>query len=234
MKKPHAEPSYDRDLAHVRGLLDVMATRVHEMVTGSLQALVGADADRARLLIGADAEINRLEVEIDERCLKLLARWQPVASDLRFVATALKVVTDLERIGDHCVNLCQRVLELEPVDPPSPAIEWRGLAMAVEDLFGEALAALRAEDATLAAQVIEGSSRVDALANDVTRACFETNRDAGDRVTVTTRLHEVAGYLQRIAAHATNIAEMVIFLVRGEDVRHGGSRGGGAAGLASA
>jgi phosphate transport system protein len=211
-----------------------MATRVHEMLAGSLQALAGPDADRGRWLIGTDAEINRLEVEIDERCLKLLARWQPVASDLRFVATALKLVTDLERIGDNCVNLCQRVLELEPAGLPGPPNAWGALATAVEDLLGAALAALRAEDATLAAQVIEGSSRVDALANGVTRACFEANRDAGDRVTVTTRLHEVPGYLQRIAAHATNIAEMVIFLVRGEDVRHGGTRGGGAAGLPSA
>jgi phosphate transport system protein len=219
MKKPHTEPSYDLDLTRIRELVDGMATLVVEMLAGSLRCLARRDGAGAKEVAAQDRGVNALEVEIDERCLKLLARWQPVASDLRFIGATLKLVTDLERVGDHCVNICERVLDLhgEHLDPP---VGLEALTVAVPALLQDALTAWRTEDARMAGQVLERGQRIDALVRDAVRGCFEaSNRDPGN-VTAVIRWHEVAGYLQRLAAHATNVAEMVVFLVRGEDIRH--------------
>jgi phosphate transport system protein len=221
MKKSHTDPAYDDDLQEVRGLLQQMSNRTEEMLSRTLVALASLDTAEAKRIIAADGEVNKLEVACDERCLKVLARWQPVASDLRFIAAALKVVTDLERIGDHCVNVGQSLLELKPEPSFEPPLDLASLGGTAQTLLRDALEALAGEDVGLAAQVIERSHRVDSLVRDVLRSCFDAVRQDGNRLSLAVRLHEIAGYLQRIAAHATNIAEMVIFLVRGEDVRHG-------------
>jgi phosphate transport system protein len=218
MKKRHSDPSYDLDLDRIRVLLDGMADRAVEMLGGSLQALAHRDAIAAKAIAACDREVNALEVEIDEACLRLLARWQPVASDLRFVAATLKLVTDLERIGDHCANICQRVLELRE-EPDSPT-DMGALANAVPALLQDALVAWRGENAQMAGQVIERGQRVPALVRDVVRGGFERARHDAGHVAAAMLWHEVAGALERIGAHATNIAEMVVFLVRGQDVRH--------------
>jgi phosphate transport system protein len=220
MRKPHTQPAYDGDLARLHGLVEQMASRAREMLLGSRQALETLDAEAAKRIIASDGEVNRLEVEIDELCLELLVRWQPVASDLRFIAAAFKVVTDLERIGDHCVNISRSVLELRHEVPFQPPVDLSSLGAAVDTLLGDALTALRTEDVQLAAQVLERDQRVEALVGEVLRACLEALRQSAHGMPLATRLHGIAGYLQRIAAHATNIAEMVVFLVRGEDVRH--------------
>jgi phosphate transport system protein len=221
MKKPHSEPSYDVDLERIRALVDDMAALVGEMLAGSLQCLAQRDGGRAKDVAARDREVNALEVELDERCLKLLARWQPVASDLRFVGATLKLVTDLERVGDHCVNICSCVLDLEGehVDPPA---DLQALGGAVPALLQDALTAWRAEDAQMAGQVIERGQRIEVLVRAVVRGCFEASQRDPGSITAVIRWHEVAGYLQRIAAHATNVAELVVFLVRGEDIRHAG------------
>jgi phosphate transport system protein len=221
MRKHHADPSYDVDLDRVRILLDAMSDRAAEMLAGSLTALARRDGVAAKAVAARDLEVNALEVEIDERCLKLLARWQPVATDLRFVGATLKLVTDLERIGDHCVNICQRVVELEE-DHVAPPVALGALTAAVPALLADALFAWRTENAKMAWQVIERGQRMAGLVRDVVRACFESARHDPGEVAAAIRWHEVAGYLERIGAHATNIAEMVVFLVRGQDVRHVG------------
>jgi phosphate transport system protein len=224
MENVHLDRAYDDDLGRLRSLLQQMATRAEEMLLGSRHALETRDPAAAKRIIGADGELNRLEVEIDERCLKLLARWQPVASDLRFIAATLKVVTDLERIGDHCVNISQSVLALPHEVPFQPPVDLGSLGRVVDTLVRDALTALRTEDVQLAGQVLERHQQVEALVSEVLRDCFEALRQNGHGMPLATRLHGIASYLQRIAAHATNIAEMVIFRVRGEDVRHPGHR----------
>jgi len=221
MKKLHAEPSYDFDLARVRDLVDGMATLVGEMLAASLACLVQRDGAGAKQVAAQDRGVNALEVEIDERCLKVLARWQPVASDLRFIAATLKLVTDLERVGDHCANICARILDLrgQHLDPPAGL---EALTIAVPALLQDAVTAWRTEDARLAGQVVERGQLIDALVQEVVRGCFEASSRDPRNVTAVIRWHEVAGSLHRIAAHATNVAEMVVFLVRGEDIRHMG------------
>jgi phosphate transport system protein len=227
VKKPHLDHVFDDDLAELRRSVDTMAGKADTMLSSSLEALRKRDGDGAKLVVSADRELNALEVEIDERCLRILARWQPAASDLRFVAAALKLVTDLERIGDHCVNICERVLELNHVEPDT-GVDLDALAAAVQTLLRDALAALRAEDVQAASQVIERGQHTDGLVRDVLHSCFGSLRRPGNDVHFAIRMHEIATYLHRIAAHATNIAEMVIFLVRGEDVRHPGKLSSGA------
>ena len=219
MKKLHTEPSYDFDLARVRDLVDGMATLVGEMLAASLECLAQRDGAGAKQIAAQDRGVNALEVEIDERCLKVLARWQPVASDLRFIGATLKLVTDLERVGDHCVNICERIPDLggEHLDPPTGL---EALTIAVPALLQDALTAWRTEDARMAGQVVERGQHIDALVRDVVRGCFEASSRDPRNVTAVIHWHEVVGYLQRIAAHATNVAEMVVFLVRGEDIRH--------------
>jgi phosphate transport system protein len=221
MQKPHAESGYDAALDRIRGLIADMSRLVGGMLDGSLKCLAERDAAGAAEVASRDREVNALEVEVDERCLKLLARWQPVASDLRFIGATLKMVTDLERVGDHCVNICGRITDLhaEHVDPPAALAV---LVPAVPALLHDAFEAWRTEDAQMANQLIERGGRIDGLVREVVRGCFELCRQDPSRVAAAISWHEVAGYLHRIAAHATNIAEMVIFLVSGQDVRHPG------------
>jgi phosphate transport system protein len=222
VKKPHIDHQFDEELAGLRAMLDAMTKEADRMVTQTLQALENRDPELARRVVTSDQRMNGLEMEVDEHCLKLLARWQPAASDLRLVATAFKVVTDLERIGDQCVNICDRVLEVSHGMQGTAPVDLRGLGEAVLDLLREAFAALGADDVALAGQIIERGRQIDVLVRDMLHDCFAALRDDGSRIQVTVHAYDIAGHLHRIAAHGTNIAEMVIFRVRGEDVRHPG------------
>jgi phosphate transport system protein len=199
-----------------------MMKEADRMLAASLKALENLDAEQARAVVASDHRMNALEIEVDEQSLKILARWHPAASDLRFVAAALKVVTDLERIGDQCVNICERILELSHGTAEAPPSDLRGLGRSVLAMLRQAFAALDAEDGALAGRIIEQGRQVDVLVRDVLHDCFDAMKKDGTRVQLTVRTYEIAGYLQRIAAHGTNIAEMVVFLVMGEDVRHPG------------
>jgi phosphate transport system protein len=220
MKKPHTIPAYDEELAKLRWLLETMAGRAEEMLARTLDALERRNAADARALVTLDNELDTLEMTIDRDCLKLLARWQPVASDLRFIATALKAVTDLERIGDQSVNVCERVADFDEAPLPRLPSDLMALGRVVQALVHDALRALREEDVALAAHVIGSTARTELLARQVLRQCFEALRQDPQHLHQATSAHEVATCLRRIGAHATNLAELVVFLVRGEDVRH--------------
>ena len=131
-------------------------------------------------------------------------------------------MTDLERIGDHCVNICERVLELSDGMPGAPPLDTRTLAATVQSMLRAAFGALAWEDGQAAIQVIEWGKQVDALLRNILHDGFHAMRRGDTDLHLAVRMYEIAGYLQRIAAHGTNIAEMVVFLVRGEDIRHAG------------
>ncbi|HEY0709560.1 MAG TPA: phosphate signaling complex protein PhoU [Polyangia bacterium] len=219
MKTPHLDHGFDDALASLRASLDEMATRAEATLKATMVALERRDRGQAKAIIAADGGMNALEMSVDDKCLKLLARWQPVAGDLRFVAAALKLTVDLERIGDHCVNIAERSLELSHT-PGEPPVDVVALGETVRKLVHDAFEALRAEDVQQASQIIERGRQADVLVRDVLHGCFESMQSPNAAIGVAVRTYEIAGYLQRIAAHATNVAEMVVFLVRGEDVRH--------------
>jgi len=218
----HTDREYENELSHVRERVLLMGARVEEMMTASRKAFSERDAELAKLTIHGDHQIDTLEIEIDEACLQVLARRQPVASDLRFITATLKLVTDLERIGDLCVNICERVVELAedqtyPTQGPMPRI-----AEAAQGMLHDVLDAFVAGDATKAEQVIERDNVVDAYYAPLFPELVAHMMSDPTVVFRSTRMLSIGKYIERIADHATNIGELVVFMVRGLDVRHTG------------
>ena len=199
-----------------------MGAKVEEVIKGSMQALMERDGELAKRTIQADRRINKLELSIDQMCLQILARRQPVASDLRFITIAMKLVTDLERIGDLAVNLCERVLELNEEPPLKPYVDLPRMAEEVQQMVRHALDAFVEGDADKADAVIRQDATVDAYYMQIFRELLTYMMEDVRNIFRATRLQSIAKYLERIGDHATNIAEMVIFLMRGKDVRHVG------------
>jgi phosphate transport system protein len=185
-----------------------------------MRALVERDVDLARRMIEFDRQINRLEVDSDEACLILLARRQPMASDLRFITTALKLVVDLERIGDLGVNICERAIELGTDAPLRPYVDLETMGADVRKMVAEALDAFVARDAAQAERVIEEDKKVDARYVQTFRELLTWMMEDPRTIQPATRLQSVAKYLERVGDHATNLAEQVVFMVKGKDIRH--------------
>ena len=173
-------------------------------------------------IIAEDRLIDQLELSIDELALKVLARRQPVASDLRFITTTFKLVTDLERIGDLVVNMCERIVEIADEPPLDMNSAVTKIADAAHSMLQDALDAFVQRDPVKAAQVLGRDSTVDAYYAQLFPELVAYMMSDPSVVYRATRLQSIGKYLERIADHATNIAEMVVFMVKGEDVRHTG------------
>ncbi|HVA39646.1 MAG TPA: phosphate signaling complex protein PhoU, partial [Candidatus Binataceae bacterium] len=159
----HTNRQYEEELRAVRADLLKMGGLVEHQIAEAMQALVHRDAAKARETIARDAEVNRMDVEIDERCVQLLALHQPAASDLRFITTGLKITTDLERIGDNAVNICERVLELNEEPQLKPYLDLPRMAEAAQSMLKDSLDAFVRDDAVLAEEVIVRDDEVDQL-----------------------------------------------------------------------
>lgn len=222
--KSHTDLQYEAELRTLRERLILMGAKVEEMLVSSMKALIDRDSELAETTMERDREINRLEVEIDDRCLRVLARRQPVASDLRFITTALKLTTDLERIGDSAVNICERVIELNEEPPLKPYVNLSDMAEATQSMLREALDAFVEADADRAQAVIERDSTVDAYYAQIFRELLTYMMENPRNIYRCTRAQSIAKYLERIADHTTNLAELVVFMTRGHDIRHPRSR----------
>jgi len=193
---------------------------VEAMVAASVRAFNEQDNELANRTIESDHDINRLEVEIDGFCLSILARRQPVASDLRFITTALKLVTDLERIGDLAVNISERVLDLSSDPPRRTWPDILKMAEIVQNMVRDALDAFVAADSAKAKWVIERDRSVDAIYAQVFHQVLLVMIEDRSAVQRGVGVQAIAKYLERIGDHATNLAEMVVFLAQGTDIRH--------------
>ena len=189
-----------------------------------MRAVTERDAALGEKVKASDAEVNRIEVEIDNACRRLLALRQPAASDLRFITTALKIVTDLERMGDLAVNIAERAIDLAQAPPLGPMHDLISLADLSESQLKRALDSFVERDPVKAEGVIQGDSVLDALYlklfNDLLALMMEDSRT----IRRATALMFVAKSLERFGDHAINVAEMVVYMVKGTDVRHPGSR----------
>ena len=221
MERKHSIKQYDTELQEIRTLLLEMGGKVEQMISNAVQSLVERDSALAERTILSDHEINRLEVLIDEKCLEVLARRQPAASDLRFLTLALKIVTDLERIGDQCASTANRAKELNEEPPLKPYIDLPYLAESARIMLQESLDAFVRGDAELALQVCENDKSVDDLNIQLQRELLTYMMEDPTAINRALKLIYISKYLERIADHATNIAEMVIFMVKGQDIRHG-------------
>jgi phosphate transport system protein len=216
----HTSKTYEHELHELQEKLLLMGGKAEGMIAQAMRALVTSDADLAKKLIQADREINQLEKEIDQLCFNLLALRQPTASDLRFIVMSLKVVTDLERMGDLGVNIVERSLELLQEPILKPYIHLPMLSNMAQKMMKEALDAFVSRNEELARKVIDEDDGVDDLTQKIFDELLMLMKEDSKNISRAVRLTFVAKYLERIADHATNVAEMVLFMLKGEDVRH--------------
>ena len=230
MAQHHTDREYESELLRLREQLLLLGAKVEAAIAAGIRAVVERDSGLARRTIEGDREIDALEIATDDLCLRVLARRQPVASDLRFITMALKLVTDLERIGDLAVNICERALELNEEPPLKPYVDLPRMAEAAQGMVREALDAFVAGDAELARAVIGRDVMLDDYYAQIFRELLTYMMEDPRNIYRATRVQSIAKYLERVGDHATNLAEMVVFMVAGHDIRHGGGSGGGEGG----
>ena len=207
-------------LDELKARLLVMSTLAEELVERSVDALLRHDQGIAEMVIAADKEIDTLEVEIEQRAIALLALQQPMARDLRFVIGAIKVSSDLERIGDHAVNIAQSSVRLaeERVMDPDPQIE--DMARRARRMLAEALDAFIRSDGKLGREVCKADDAVDALHDSTFRVLLTHMMADARTITPSLEILLVSRNLERIADLATNIAEDAVYLAEGKQIKH--------------
>jgi phosphate transport system protein len=220
MLAQHTDKKYEEDLKKLREDILYMGGLVENQIQKAVSSLVERDSALAEMIIQRDHEVNRLDVEIDELCIRLLALHQPAARDLRFITTALKITTDLERIGDMAVNICERALELNTEPQLKPYIDIPRMAQISERMIRESLDAFVREDTDLALKVCKDDQEVDDLNSQIFRETITFMIEDPHTINRAIKISSISRYLERIADHATNIAEMVVFLVKGKSIRH--------------
>jgi len=197
-----------------------VGTLVEEAISKSITALINRDVHLAQRVAANDEEIDRMEVEVEEECLKILALYQPVAADLRFVVAVLKINNDLERMGDLAKNIAKRVGQLANHDPRDMPPEIRSMAMQAQEMVKQCLDAVVNADPALARQVREEDDAVDECRQQIRRKVLRGIQQNPENVENLLRVNSVSKHIERIADMATNVAEDVIYMVEGDIVRH--------------
>ncbi len=210
----------EQELEKLKQRILAMGGFVEDAIRKSIRALVERDRDLAIQVIDGDAIVNNFDVEIEEECIKFLALWQPTGSNLRFVTTAIKIITDLERMGDLAVDICERAIELNDEPPLKPYIDIPRMAEAAQKMLKDSLDAFINGDADLAVTVCEADDFVDNLNQQIFNELLIYMLRDPKNISRAIRLTYITKYLERIADHATNIAELVVFLVKGKVIRH--------------
>jgi phosphate transport system protein len=211
---------FHEELEALKQTLLAMGGLVEDQIRRVMRALLERDDVIAQEVIDRDRQVNTYDIEVDEQCVNLLALHQPAAGDLRFITTAMKIVTDLERIGDQAVNIAQRALELNREPQLKPYIDLPRMADKAQRMVKESLDAFVARDTALARQVCAEDAEVDALKEQIFRELLTFMMEDPRTVSRAIRVILISRFLERVADHATNIAEMVIYLVEGKMVRH--------------
>lgn len=217
----HTSHEFEAELRQLKSRLLAMGARCEQMVVWAVRALDEKDTALAAKVMQADRQMNEDEVDVDEMAVRILALRQPVGRDLRFAVTAVKVVTDLERIGDEAVNLAERADDLATEAPPAFLVgRLSEMATLANAMLRTALDSFVEENSTKAREVFPRDDLVDEFYGEVKRGSLKFMQDNPHALKVGMHLSSCAKYIERIGDHATNIAEMVVFLVDGIDVRH--------------
>ena len=204
-----------------RRLLSLTA-EVEGRVQQAVSALLNRDLPLARKVMTGDAQIDNMEIALEEECLKALALHQPVAHDLRFVVSVLKINNDLERVADFAVNIAERAIDFGDTEPVDCPYDIAYMAELVEQMLRMALDSLMQQDAELALRTIEFDDKVDAMHSQNFVTVKDAIRNNGDAIDRLVPYLSISRYFERMGDLATNIAEDVIYQVSGEIVRHGG------------
>ncbi|HXJ82012.1 MAG TPA: phosphate signaling complex protein PhoU [Candidatus Methylomirabilis sp.] len=211
---------FHEELEALKQTLLAMGGLVEDQIRRVMRALTERDDALAQEVIDRDRQVNTYDVEVDETCVNLLALHQPAAGDLRIITTAMKIVTDLERIGDQAVNIAQRVLELNREPQLKPYIDLPRMAERAQAMVKDSLDAFVSRDTDLARRVCGADSEVDALKEQIFRELLTFMMQDARAIPRAIRLILISRFLERVADHATNISEMVIYMVEGKMVRH--------------
>jgi len=211
---------FDEELGDLKQKILHMGALVEDQVERAKKALIERNETLAKQVIHDDRRVNTLDVEVDEFCLRLLALYQPAARDLRFITTAMKISTELERISDLAENICERAIELNEEPQLKPYIDIPLMADRAITMVREALDAFVRGDSVLARHVLEEDDFVDELTKQLFRELLSFMIENPQTISRAIRLSFVSKYIERIADHATNVAELVVYLVEGKIIRH--------------
>jgi phosphate transport system protein len=215
------ERQVDKEFKELNADILKMGTMAEEAIYKSIEALKNRDKAMAKSVIERDAEIDKLELEIDDKCIDLIARYQPMAKDLRLIATGMKINAELERISDIAVDIAQRTLEI--VDKPllKPLVDIPKLTTVAQNMVKMSIEAFVNGDIPLAKKVLLSDAEANKLRDLIQKELIEDYMvKDGTTAPRAVQLLLIARFLERICDHATNIAEDVIYLVQAEVVRH--------------
>jgi len=214
------ETHFEKELETLKSDLLRMASFVEEAIRNAVQSLVKRDSELVQKTFDGEDRINKLEIEIEEECLKLIALRQPMAADLRFITAAMKIITDLERMGDQAVNIAERATSLNEEPQLKPYIDIPKMAKIAQSMVKDVLDAFVNRDSKLARSVCERDDLIDGLNDQVFRELLTYMLSDPNTITRAVHLIIVSRCLERIADHATNIAEDVIFMVDALVIKH--------------
>jgi phosphate transport system protein len=213
---------YREELGSLKETVLRMGGLVEQMTHRAIQALVERKIEMLAEVNAMESQVNQLHIDIDEICLEMIALRQPTAADLRFITAAMKINTDMERIGDQAINICERAQFLLTVPPVKPLIDIPRMAEIAKEMLRDALDAFVNGNDALAYDTIQKDDLVDQLKDQVFRELLTYMMADPGTIPRALDLILVSRHLERIADHATNICEDVIFMVKGKDVRHQG------------
>lgn len=211
---------FEKELEALKEKVLRLGSLVEKAISDAIKSLVERNSALAAETIDRDALVNTLDVEIDEECIRLIALRQPRAGDLRLITTAMKITTDLERIGDLAVDVAERALELNEEPQLKPYIDIPRMTEIAQGMVRDALDAFVNKDSALARDVLMRDDTVDQLNYQVFNELLFFMIQDPKTVSRAVKITYVSKYLERIADHATNIAEMVVYLVEGKIIRH--------------
>lgn len=220
MPNTHIVKQFEEELKQIKEKVIRLGGIVESQIADAIKAMSERDSQLAEKTIERDQVINGLEVEIDELCLKVLATRQPAASDLRLITTAMKIITDLERVGDEAVNISERAVELNREPALKAFIDLPRMVEASQKMLKDSLDAFVNGDVKLASKVLADDDFVDDLNKQMFRELLTFMNEDPQTISRAMKVLFISKYLERIGDHATNIAELVIFMVKGKVIRH--------------
>lgn len=211
---------FDRELEKLKKKILSLGALVEERVYLAIKAIENRDPDLAKRIIRSDHEIDETEVEVEEECLKILALYQPVAIDLRFIVTVIKINNDLERIGDQAVNIAERIQSIAKYPNSSFHFDYAEMAEIAAAMLKQSLDALVNLDIDTAFRILTLDDEVDDIQRNAYSQIKRAMQERPEEMTALINLYLISRHLERIADHATNIAEEIIYLIEGEIIRH--------------
>ena len=218
--KRHTSLQYEKELQDVKESLLYMGAMTEKSIERGINSLLERDSDLARQVICDDDLIDRLDVEIEEKCIRLLALRQPAARDLRFITTAIKINGHLERIGDMAANIAEKAIILNEIPQIKPYIDLPRMSELAREMIRESLDALVHEDAALAGKVKADDAMIDQMNEQIFRELLTYMMEDPRKIHASLIIMQISKNLERISDHAEGIADMVIYMVTGKSVRH--------------